>query len=349
MQKGCCWSCGESAFDLAPPRPLRIVMVQNEDSANDLVRQSEVARALNLDSELVRRNFWIETVRGKIGAEAVQIRAYLVKWWKADLLLLNPLSAYHEGDISKNTDNVAFLYGELGGLLEELRIGLDTAHHKGKPPKGMQKPKENVYHEVMYDILGGSVLTNFSRGIITVSPIANSIIHKFIVAKRFEESEWPTKSQLFKWHEDTKKRLWVPASVAEGNQANSKASGKTLEDLRKLVPVTGFIMKPALELDTGKAGFTQKEFRGLLAQALDDTTSDNLRLYQGSIYNSEGSAKAAISRFEQPADETHQAIREALKAKKAEENTKAREAKKTKKNAKGKKCLKINLVSVALP
>jgi hypothetical protein len=87
-------------------------------------------------------------------------------------------------------------------------------------------------------------------------------------------------SQLFKWHEDTKKRLWVPASAAEGNQASSKASGKTLEDLRKIVPVTGTIMKPALEMESSKAGFTQKEYRGLLAQALDDTTADDLRLYQ---------------------------------------------------------------------
>src|SRR5262245_17453240 len=96
-------------------------MVQNEDSTNDLARQSEVMRSLNLDPELVRKNFWIETVRGKIGAAAVRIMAYLLKWWRADLLILNPLSAYHDGDICKNTDNVKFLYGELGGLLQHIQ------------------------------------------------------------------------------------------------------------------------------------------------------------------------------------------------------------------------------------
>src|SRR6516164_6924910 len=35
MQIGCCWSAGETPFDLVPRRPLRIMMVQHEDSHND--------------------------------------------------------------------------------------------------------------------------------------------------------------------------------------------------------------------------------------------------------------------------------------------------------------------------
>jgi hypothetical protein len=311
MQKGCCWACGSSAFDLAPPRPLRVVMVQNEDSRNDLVRQSEVARALSLDPELIRKNFWIETVRGKIGQDAIKIMCWLIKWWKADLLLVNPLSAYHDGDISRNTDNVAFLYGELGELLDQLRIGLDAAHHKGKPPKTQQKPREDVYHEVMYDILGGSVLTNFFRGIMTVSPIANSNIHKFTLAKRFEESQWPTKTQQYKWHEDRSKRLWILASAVEANEAK-KTVGKTLHELYTLVPTLGTIPRETLELEASKAGFTRKEYRGLLEQALADSAPDQDRLYQWAIYNPKGLAKAAFSRYEQPVDQTHQAVRDAL-------------------------------------
>jgi hypothetical protein len=312
MQKGCCWSCGKAAFDLEPSRQLRIVMVQNEDSNNDLARQSQVVRSLELDPELVRKNFWIETVRGKIGREAIRIMVWLLKWWQADLLLINPLSAYHDGDISQNTDNVQFLYGELGGLLSQLRVGVDAAHHKGKPPKGGQKARgEDVYHEVMYDILGGSVLTNFFRGIITVSPIANCDIYRFTAAKRFEESQWLSKNQMFKWHEDRAKRLWVPASVAESDEAQKASVGKTLEALYKLTPALGAVPKPTFQMEVIKAGFTRNQFEGLLAQALDDATPDALRLYQWSIYNPRGAAKAAISRYPQPLDETHEAIKEA--------------------------------------
>ena len=141
MQMGCCWSCGNPAFYLAPPRPLRIVMIQNEDSDNDLARMSEVTRHLGLEEKLIDQNFWIETVRGKVGKEAVSVMRDLVEWHRADILLINPLSAYHSGDISNNKDNIAFLYGELGELLAESRCGIFGFHHKGKPPKNF-KPAE---------------------------------------------------------------------------------------------------------------------------------------------------------------------------------------------------------------
>lgn len=88
----------------------------------------------------------------------------LIRWHKADLLFLNPLTAYHDGNISDNQDNQKFLYGEIGALLDELRIGLLAMHHKGKPTKGkgsQNGQQQDVYYEVMYDVLGGSVLTNF--------------------------------------------------------------------------------------------------------------------------------------------------------------------------------------------
>jgi hypothetical protein len=276
MQAGCCWSCGAAAFDLEPPKALRIVMMQNEDSANDLVRMSESLRFLSLNQKLIQENFWIETVRGKIGHGAIKVMRDLIKWHRADILLLNPLSAYHDGDISQNKDNIKFLYGDLGALLEELRIGLFGFHHKGKPAKGHHgknnQPPEDVYYQVMYDILGGSTLTNFFRGIITVSPVGNSQVFKFVVAKRFEESGWITKTQPFKWHEDRNRRLWVPASVMEADKAKSSA-GKTLEDLRKLVPVSDTIAREVLEHKAAKAGFVRREYQGLLAEALDRSST----------------------------------------------------------------------------
>ena len=179
MQMGCCWACGKPAFHFEPPRALRIVMMQHEDSQNDLVRQSAIVEWHGLNKALIDTNFWIETVRGQIGAAAVKIMADLVKWWRADVLILNPLTAYHDGDISQNKDNVRFLYSELGRLLSELRIALFAFHHKGKPPRGGTKNgHEDVYHEIMYEVLGGSVLTNFFRGIITVSPIPNSAVYQ---------------------------------------------------------------------------------------------------------------------------------------------------------------------------
>lgn len=313
MQTGCYWACGQSAFDLLASGSLRIVMMQHEDSRNDLFRMSELVRWSGLRSDVIQQNFWIETVRGAIGMRAIAIMRDLVKWHRADVLILNPLTAYHDGNISENRDNVKFLYGELGGLLDELRIGLVAFHHKGKPPRDGKNNREDVEHEIMYEVLGGSILTNFFRGIVAVSPIPNSGIYKFTVAKRFQESGWPTRTQHYKWHEDHSRRLWVPASVVEADAAR-KIVGKTLEDLRKLVPLTGSVARETLENDAATAGFRRREYRGLIEEAQADTTPDDLRIHKWSVYNPAGLAKVAFSRFEQPPDETHQAIRDANKA-----------------------------------
>jgi len=163
-----------------------------------------------------------------------------------------------------------------------------------------------------------------------VSPIANSQVFKFTLAKRFEESGWPFKSQMYKWHEDRSKRLWVPASVAESAEAK-KTAGKTLEDIYKLSPLIGAVDKDSFELEVMNSGFTRREYRGLLAQALDDSTPDALRLYQWSIYNPHGLAKAAISRFPQPTDQTHRAIKEAKEQERKAAKTAETAANKTKK------------------
>ncbi len=316
MQMGCCWACGKDAFDLEPPKAHRVAMIQHEDSRNDLVRQSEALHHLGLDEkeiQQVHKNFWIETVRGRIGVEAINIMRELVKWHKADILILNPLSAYHDGDISQNRDNIHFLYGYLGALLEELKIGLFAFHHKGKPPRAAHggnnnRHEEDVYFQVMYEILGGSTLTNFFRGIITVSPIGNSEVFKFTLAKRFEESGWISKSQMFKWDDDPTKRLWVPASVAEADDAK-KNSKKTLADLYGLVPVMGTIHKDTLENNATEAGFKRREYRGLLAEALQDSTSDHYRIYTWQLPNPLGRPSTAYGRSEQPDDEKPKATK----------------------------------------
>jgi hypothetical protein len=294
IQKAVLWAIGKAAFDLDPARALRIVLTQTEDSDNDIVKQLAVMDALALsetEKKTLGGNLWIETLRGKTGPRAIQEWSQLCRWFKADLLMVNPLSAYFQGDISSNEDNQAFLYGLLGAMLTELRVGFFSMHHKTKPSKNRE---DLPYHEKMYDMLGGSVLTNFHRAIILVDPIGDSDVYQFTLAKRFAESGWITKSQMFRWHEDQSKRLWIHASVAESDAA--KAKGNARADLIALVPVTGAIQKCVLE-DRASAHFTQKKFRAVLADCLDDSTPDHERLYEAKMKNPSGGPKTYISRL----------------------------------------------------
>jgi hypothetical protein len=294
IQKAVLWSVGRSAFYFAPVRPLRIVLTQVEDSNNDVFKQLAVVKALllnQMEQRTMEGNLWIEPMRGKTGQRAIDAWSELCKWFKADLIIANPLSAYHDGDISSNKDNQDFLYGRLASMLADLRVGFDSMHHKTKP---LQNRRELASHEKMYDMLGGSVLTNFHRAIVLVDPVGESDVYEFTVAKRFAESGWTSRTQMFKWDDDKSKHLWIPASYAESKAARNQ--GNSRADLIKLVPPTGEIQKCILEDLATPEHFTQKKFRALLAECLDDSTPDNERLYQSKRPNPTGGAKVFISR-----------------------------------------------------
>jgi hypothetical protein len=325
LQTCCCWACGKGgpyAFFLEPCRPLRIVIIQNEDSRNDLYRQSLVLNALELSNEqteLVRTNLWIETLRGKLGKDAITfIRRILDLRSGCDLVVLNPLSAYVEGDLTRTEDAVEFLYGQFSPLLDDYQCGGAAAHHTPKSIGVTQRAKDKWdNYDFMYSGAGAATLTNFARAYITIDPKGSSRVFDVRMAKRFNESGWPTSQQLFKWADRQDCRLWVPASVAEAEQAQTPVL-KTIEDLRKFVPASGDpIPMSTLEQDAcKKGGFTQKAYRAVLDQARSETTPDNLRLYYWRVYNPKGGTFAAIARYPQPEDQKPEAVKARHKAEK---------------------------------
>ena len=102
---------------------------------------------------------------------------------------------------------------------------------------------------------------------------------------------------MFKWDEDQSKRLWIPASVAEAE--NARATTVSRADLYKLVPINGLIHKCVLEsnaLNLSPKKFTQKSFRAILEECLSDLTPDNERLYEVRKKNPVGGPKTYITR-----------------------------------------------------
>ena len=327
FQIACCWACGKGgphAFFLDPynGKPLRIVIIQNEDSPNDLHRQSRLLNALGLTKEqndLVHENLWIETVRGKLGLQAIETFRKILELRKpCDILILNPLSAYASGDLTRTEDAVEFLYGQFAPLLDHYECGGAAAHHTPKSTGTTQKNKDRwSSYDFMYSGAGAAILTNFARAYITFDPKGSSQVFDVRMAKRFAESGWPTSQQLFKWAERKDCPLWVPASAAEAEQAQAKTQ-KNIQDLRKFVPATGEpIPCTTLEQDAcKKGGFTQKAYRAVLDEARSETTPDNLRLYYWKIYNPQGGTFAAIARSPQPEDQKPDAVKARIKAEK---------------------------------
>jgi AAA domain-containing protein len=338
LQICCCWSCGQGgqyAFYLDPfgGRPLRIIIIQNEDSRNDIYRQSCLLNALGFNKDqisLIHKNLWIETVRGKLGPAAIDTFKKIIELRNGcDLLILNPLSAYVKGDLTSTEDASEFLYGHVSPLLDQYDCGGGAAHHTPKSTGVVQKSKNKWSSwDFMYSGAGAATLTNFSRGYITIDPKGDSRVFDIRIAKRIELSGWNCGLEMFRWEQRGDARLWVPASKAEAQKAQTSAQ-KTIEDLRKLVPASGeTIPKSVLEFQACKvAGFTQQEYRAALDQALDEFTPDDLRLYEWKRYNPHGASPVTIGRFPQPEHEKPHVIKAAQKAERERQRAAQMEAK----------------------
>jgi hypothetical protein len=340
-----CWACGKggaNAFFLDPydGRALRIVIIQNEDSRNDLYRQSCILKALGLtenEYELVRHNLWIETVRGKLGSEAINtIKKVLDLRGGCDILVLNPLSAYVKGDLTRTEHAVEFLYGQFSPLLDEYQCGGGAAHHTPKSTSTTQQRRAKwSSYDFMYSGAGSAVLTNYARAYMTMDPKGNSRVFDVRMAKRVEQCGWSTGLEMFRWEQRGDARLWVPASTAEVQSAQA-TSQKTVQDLLEFVPAVGEpIAKTVLEHKACKVGrFTQQEFRAVRDEALSESTPDDLRLYDWRIYNPNGPPIASVARVPQPDDQKPEAMKAQAKEAKRQAAAAAKQQKQTERNAK---------------
>jgi hypothetical protein len=106
-----------------------------------------------------------------------------VEEFKPDLVWINPLQAFIDGDVTEAKDIGAFLREGLNGLNEPPRFGYIVIHHTTKPATGKDKT-ERLWHEVMYDMAGGAELINWARGIISLRASETEGEFKLVLAKR---------------------------------------------------------------------------------------------------------------------------------------------------------------------
>jgi len=173
---------------------------------------------------------------------AAQIAAF-----KPDLVWLNPLQAFIDGDIKDSRDLGNFLRRGLNRLNEPASFGFIGVHHTNKPPTGKDKT-ERTWSEGMYDMAGGAELINWARFIINLRPGPelgqfNLVLSKrgsdAGVTKRVEQGAGYVEKIVttihLKWSEDLidipgrKKRIrcifWEPRTPAADEMATESKRG----------------------------------------------------------------------------------------------------------------------------
>lgn len=165
------WSLALDAFGIKPARALRVLYIQSEDSDGDVAEVTvSIAHTLSLSHEQIAQantNVVIVTDRVSRGAKFLaQLKLHIASH-KPDLVVINPLQAFMDGDITASQDIGEFLREGLNALNEPAQFAYLLVHHTTKPATGKDKAVR-AWHEQMYDMAGGAEIINWARAILTL-------------------------------------------------------------------------------------------------------------------------------------------------------------------------------------
>lgn len=186
IQMAVAWALGRPAVGIPSNGPLRSLIIQSEDSDGDIAEMwASLSHVLKLPADLaaeIRDRVKIVNERVLRGDRFISSLAKLVELHQPDLVWINPLQAFIDGDVTDSQDLGRFLREGLNGL-NNGRFGYVLVHHTTKPATGKDKA-ERLWHEVMYDMAGGAEIINWARAIISLRPAAEEGDFNLILAKR---------------------------------------------------------------------------------------------------------------------------------------------------------------------
>jgi RecA-family ATPase len=252
------WGVGRPSFGIRPAGSLRTLIIQAEDDEGDCIEMAQITRHLGIeggDFEELRRNVWLERLNDLTGHEFVQALDGFLKQRPADIVIINPLTAYLGADDKDTKAATLFLRNWLNPVLSNHSCAAIIIHHT---PKTNFASTENYKpSDWMYRGAGAATITNWARAILVIDPGKDPNVYRFIAAKRGKRIGWGYESPVFEtyWsHSHDGKLLWVPA-----NEAQIKAEAKTsrnLEpaDLLPFVPDEPVIIEQIIEAVRGKIG-----------------------------------------------------------------------------------------------
>ena len=187
LQMAALWALGREAFGVKPNGPLRSLIIQSEDSDGDIAEiWYSIRHALKLTEDevaQVRDRVKIVCDRVNRGDAFLRLLRRTIKSHKPDLVWINPLQAFIDGDVTDSQDIGRFLREGLNGLNEKQEFAYMLVHHTTKPSTGADR-STRLWHEVMYDMAGGAEIINWARAILSLRAAADEGNFNLVLAKR---------------------------------------------------------------------------------------------------------------------------------------------------------------------
>ncbi len=248
IQAAICWSCARVAFAIKPAKPWRFLVLQSEDSDNDIVEMAQMVHRLDLtekEKALVRANTHVEWLNDVAGEEFFKVLEDFLTQYRPDILVINPLTAFLGGDVQDTGLTNEFLRIRLAPLLNKFDCGTLPVHHTTKTQN--QDREKFSWFDWMYNMAGGATLTNWARAVLVVFPTDLPGTYRFIAARRFEKIGWAEREYWFAHSLDSDDRmLWVPASHEQIAGAQPSVRRASPSAILELIPAVDPISQEKL-------------------------------------------------------------------------------------------------------
>jgi hypothetical protein len=179
MQMALFWAGGKPCFGITPVRPLKIAVIQTEDSEKIVRRNLASFRTACgwADDEFrqAMENVALVDIQGKTGKSFIDLLANVQREGCYDLIVINPLQGVLGGlDIKNNAELSWFLREGLDSVLKGRRMSCPKCavlivHHTNKPiqqANGGVSVGSSQFLE--YSCAGGAEISNWVRSVLVM-------------------------------------------------------------------------------------------------------------------------------------------------------------------------------------
>ena len=195
------WVMGYSCFGIEPVRPLRVAVIQAEDDIEELAMfRASMRKGLTADgytqeeiAEALRRLHIRTDFLGKTGADFADALRAMQNADHYELVIVNPLNSYFDGDISLNKDATEFFRKMIDPVIKNpaTECGVMFIHHMGKPAKGKDAANWGKGAYAQYALQGAAELNNWARAVLVMIPFDNAPDYwTLTAAKRYKPLAW---------------------------------------------------------------------------------------------------------------------------------------------------------------
>lgn len=227
VQMGIEAALGRETFGLKVDGPLKVLILQGEDSKNDRIRQNQCIHKLaTTDKELIliEQNLRIITPlkRAQRGKKLFDFLTEHLTGHTVDLFILNPAFAFLDG---QNAEDVGdFLREQLQEFLRRKNAAGIVIHHVPKPPRS-GTGRTRAIETTMYSGHGSAEWANAPRASITIERTLASYVFEFNIGKRGAHSGWQANRDgyytRYFTHSKGKVMIWSAATDQDIAAANT--------------------------------------------------------------------------------------------------------------------------------